>query len=226
MSLSHDAAQSLEDEFFELDMSQSFNHDADQYLEDNEFFDMFFEDPPPSESAFVNDFVSVGSGSLYHPYTDIFTLEVAIIGVLRIPGLYSYAIRLDYTQEQRLWLAGQGLQFEGAVLNHRVHLFFERLYEQWFCTWAPDDTVHTENNPDRKRADKEQRKIEIFTLYIMCLHRRWIEVGLPPEGWTTGMVYAKLDELEDMITEKYMEVRHYFVPPLGSDSDSNDESPY
>ncbi|KAK0462321.1 uncharacterized protein EV420DRAFT_1181512 [Desarmillaria tabescens] len=41
----------------------------------------------------------------YHPYNDLHTLKVRIIGVLRIPGLYEYAIRLEYTPEQRLWLA-------------------------------------------------------------------------------------------------------------------------
>ncbi|KAK0462682.1 hypothetical protein IW261DRAFT_1576337 [Armillaria novae-zelandiae] len=212
---SHGAAQSFKDEFFDLDVPRNLGLCSDWYSEDSMFFDMFFEDPPPSESAFVNNFVPFGSGSLYHPYTDISTLEVAIIGVLRVPGLYSYAIRLDYTQEQRLWLARQDLQFEGAVLDRRVHLFFECLYKQWFCTWASDDvTMHTESDPDHKRADREQRKIEIFTLYIMSLHHRWIELSSPPEGWMTCMVYAKLDELEDMITEKYMEVRHYFMPLL------------
>ncbi|KAK0496157.1 hypothetical protein EDD18DRAFT_1169064 [Armillaria luteobubalina] len=214
MALSYDPAQCFEGEFINLDMPQNPGRRTNEYLEDSMFFDMFFEDPPPSESAFVKNFVSFGSGSLYHPYTDIFTLEVAIIGVLRIPGLYRYAIRLHYTREQRLWLASQDLQFEGAVLDCRVNLFFEHLYEQWFCTWPPDDTVPTENDPDRKRADKEQQKIEIFTLYIMVLHHRWIELSSPPEGWMTRMVYAKLDELEDMITEKYMEVQHYFTPLL------------
>ncbi|KAK0472957.1 hypothetical protein IW261DRAFT_1570318 [Armillaria novae-zelandiae] len=158
MSPSHGAAQSFEDEFFDLDMPQILGLRSDWYLEDS----MFFEDSPPSESAFINNFISFGSGSLYHPYTDISTLEVAII-------------------EQRLWLVRQDLQFESAVLDRRVHLFFECLYEQWFCTWAPDDvTMHTENDPDHKRADSEQRKIEKFTLYIMSLHHRWIELSSLP----------------------------------------------
>ncbi|KAK0457086.1 uncharacterized protein EV420DRAFT_1644240 [Desarmillaria tabescens] len=61
------------------------------------------------------------------------------------------------------------------------------------------------------RADQEQRKIEIFTLYIMGLKNRWVENGPLPENWTLAGVFAKLDELEDMITQRFKEVKHYFV---------------
>ncbi|KAK0501814.1 hypothetical protein EDD18DRAFT_1101529 [Armillaria luteobubalina] len=47
------------------------------------------------------------SGGLHgcHPYLDVGTIEETIIGVLHIPRLYCYAIRLDYSTEQLLWLA-------------------------------------------------------------------------------------------------------------------------
>lgn len=44
----------------------------------------------------------------------------------------------------------------------------------------------------------------------MGLKNRWVN-GPPPENWTLSRVFAKLDELEDMITRWFKEVEHYFV---------------
>lgn len=44
----------------------------------------------------------------------------------------------------------------------------------------------------------------------MGLKNRWVN-GPPPENWTLSRVFAKLDELEDMITQRFKEVEHYFV---------------
>ncbi|KAK0237941.1 hypothetical protein EDD85DRAFT_952109 [Armillaria nabsnona] len=59
------------------------------------------------------------SGGLHgcHPYLDVGTIEDAIIGVLHIPGLYRYAIRLDYSSEQSSWLTDQGPLFESASIR-------------------------------------------------------------------------------------------------------------
>ncbi|SJL12497.1 uncharacterized protein ARMOST_15924 [Armillaria ostoyae] len=79
-----------------------------------------------------------------------------------------------------------------------------------FVATGPSHATQTAKEYKRMRADKEQRKIEIFTLYIMGLKNRWVN-GPPPENWTLSRVFAKLDELEDMITQRFKEVEHYFV---------------
>ncbi|KAK0216557.1 hypothetical protein EDD85DRAFT_962336 [Armillaria nabsnona] len=53
------------------------------------------------ESLFEDRSLLISPNVLYyHPYNDLHTLEAGIIGVLRIPGLYEYAIRLEYSDEQ------------------------------------------------------------------------------------------------------------------------------
>ncbi|KAK0434725.1 hypothetical protein EV421DRAFT_1909199 [Armillaria borealis] len=166
-------------------------------------FDSLFEDH-------VQNFTHFGS-LLFHPYTDLYNLDVAIIGVLPFPRLYEYAIRLDYSPEQRLWLADQTSRFEDAVLNNKVLLFFEQLWEEWFCQWpVHTNAVLTEREHQLQRADMEQRKIEIFTLYIMGLRNKWVD-NVPPQEWSLARVFAKLDELEEIITEHFFEVEHLFT---------------
>ncbi|PBL04066.1 hypothetical protein ARMGADRAFT_1022571 [Armillaria gallica] len=148
----------------------------------------------------------------YHPYNDVHTLDVAIIGVLHIPSIYEYAIRLDYSSDQRLWLTNRGPGFERAVRHNQVRHFFRRVWHDWFIEWliTASHTRMTAKEYKHLRADEEHRKIEIFTLYIMGLKNRWVN-GPPPENWTLSRVFAKLDELEDMITQRFKEVEHYFV---------------
>ncbi|PBK94131.1 hypothetical protein ARMGADRAFT_1079614 [Armillaria gallica] len=138
----------------------------------------------------------------------------AIIRVLPIPGLYEYAIRLDYSPEQRLWLAKCGPKFERAVCRNRVIPFFRQVWRDWFIEWPgaiQSTPTQTEKEFKQMRADEEHRKIEIFTLYIMGLKNRWIENGPPPQNWTQVRVFAKLHELEEMIMWQFKLVEHYFV---------------
>ncbi|KAK0478566.1 hypothetical protein EDD18DRAFT_1114161 [Armillaria luteobubalina] len=104
--------------------------------------------------------VTINGGGLHgcHPYRDIGTLDSTIIGVLPIPGLYQYAIRLEYSNQQHIWLEDQGLCLEHAVIDDHAGLFFEELYSHWFKKW-----------PAENRASEEQRKIELYTLCIMAL---------------------------------------------------------
>ncbi|SJL13209.1 uncharacterized protein ARMOST_16648 [Armillaria ostoyae] len=79
-------------------------------------FDYFFDFASFLDEASDNDFeihvehdpsaptISMGLHGC-HPYLNVGTIEETIIGVLRIPRLYRYAIRLDYSTEQLLWLA-------------------------------------------------------------------------------------------------------------------------
>ncbi|KAK0437739.1 uncharacterized protein EV420DRAFT_1769871 [Desarmillaria tabescens] len=88
----------------------------------------------------------------------------------------------------------------------------KHIWHEWFIEWPIErGATQTAKEYKQMRADQEQRKIEIFTLYIMGLKNRWVENGPPPENWTLAGVFTKLDELEDMITRQFKEVEHYFV---------------
>ncbi|KAK0478678.1 hypothetical protein EDD18DRAFT_1358090 [Armillaria luteobubalina] len=141
------------------------------------------------------------SGGLHgcHPYLDVGTIEETIIGVLRIPRLYCYAIRLDYSAKQLLWLADQGPLFESFVLADCSLTFFQCLYSQWFNKWQPIN-----------KAEREQQKIEIFTLFIMGLKYRWIDHGPKPSQWTTEQVFERLDHLEEIVMAEYEKISHVF----------------
>ncbi|SJL07094.1 uncharacterized protein ARMOST_10437 [Armillaria ostoyae] len=134
-----------------------------------------------------------------HPYLDVGTIEDVIIGVLPIPGLYRYAIRLDYSSEQFSWLADRGPLFESAVLTNCTLTFFKCLYLLWFEKWPTFD-----------EAEREQRKIEIFTLYIMGLKDRWIDHGPKPLQWTLVQVFKRLDWLEEIVTAEYDKISYVF----------------
>ncbi|KAK0463309.1 hypothetical protein IW261DRAFT_1576028 [Armillaria novae-zelandiae] len=170
------------------------------------FFDFAFfvnEDSDGAFEIYVKSDPSAPtiSGGLHgcHPYMDVGTIEEAIIGVLHIPRLYRYAIRLDYSAEQLLWLADRGPLFESVVLADCSVTFFQCLYLQWFNKWQPIDQV-----------EREQRKIEIFTLFIMGLKYRWIDYGPKPPQWTTEQVFERLDRLEEIVTAEYGKISHVF----------------
>ncbi|KAK0443018.1 uncharacterized protein EV420DRAFT_1726654 [Desarmillaria tabescens] len=159
------------------------------------------EDSDSDFEISIESSVPTISGDLHgcHPYLDVGSIEDLIIGVLPIPGLYHYAVRLDYSGEQLLWLADQGPLFESAVLADCTLTFFKCLYLLWFHKWPTVD-----------EAEREQRKIEIFTLYIMGLKYRWIDHGLKPRQWTIEQVFEKLDRLEEIITAEYDKISHVF----------------
>ncbi|KAK0238997.1 hypothetical protein EDD85DRAFT_951209 [Armillaria nabsnona] len=170
----------------------------------NDFLSFVTDSSPlPLDFCFddVDGSATINGGGLhgYHPYRDIGTLDCAIIGVLPIPGLYQYAVRLSYSDQQRTWLEEQGLFMELAVIVDRANLFFAGLYTQWFGKW-----------PSKNRADEEQRRIEIFTLCIMALKDRWIENGDLPDGWTQQIAFEKLDYLEGMVTQQYEAIAYVF----------------
>ncbi|KAK0493264.1 hypothetical protein EDD18DRAFT_1108056 [Armillaria luteobubalina] len=160
----------------------------------------------PSLLYFDFDFDDVGSvtingGGLHgcHPYRDIGTLDSAIIGVLPIPGLYQYAIHLEYSNQQCIWLEDQGLCLEYAVIADHAGLFFKELYSRWFKKW-----------PAENRASEEQRKIELYTLCIMVLRYKWVDNGTLLQGWMQQMVFTRLYQLEEMITQQYEMIAHVF----------------
>ncbi len=64
--------------------------------------------------------------------------------MLHIPRLYCYAIWLDYSTEQLLWLADQGPLFESVVLANCALTFFKCLYLQWFSKWPSADEAERE----------------------------------------------------------------------------------
>ncbi|KAK0435654.1 hypothetical protein EV421DRAFT_1740114 [Armillaria borealis] len=118
--------------------------------------------PPPLTMSFTFD----PDLFHYHRYNNIGDGSLSIIGVFSASSHHEYAIRLYYSKEQHLWLAECGPDFEQAVLTDVVLPFFEELYELYFAAW-----------PEDQSADKEQRKIEIFSLYIMGLKQMWLYHG-------------------------------------------------
>ncbi|SJL06440.1 uncharacterized protein ARMOST_09777 [Armillaria ostoyae] len=118
--------------------------------------------PPPLTMSFTFD----PDLFHYHRYNNIGDGSLSIIGVFSASSHHEYAIRLYYSEEQHLWLAECGPDFEQAVLTDAVLPFFEELYELYFAAW-----------PEDQSADKEQQKIEIFSLYIMGLKQMWLYHG-------------------------------------------------
>ncbi len=62
-----------------------------------------------------------------------------IIGIFSASSKHEYAIRMYYSEEQRLWLAEYGPAFEQAVLGHTVLPFFEGLCQEFFRAWPEDE---------------------------------------------------------------------------------------
>ncbi|SJL09553.1 uncharacterized protein ARMOST_12933 [Armillaria ostoyae] len=102
----------------------------------------------------------------YHRYNNIGDGSLSIIGVFSALLDHEYTIQLYYFEEQRLWLADCGPEFEQTILTDAVLPFFEELYEMYFAAW-----------PEDQSAEKEQRRIEIFLLYIMGLRQMWLYHG-------------------------------------------------
>ncbi|PBK62776.1 hypothetical protein ARMSODRAFT_980418 [Armillaria solidipes] len=149
----------------------------------------FVTDSSPLPLDFCFDDIDV-----CHLYRDLGTLDNAIIGVLPIPGLYQYAVRLEYSDQQRTWLEEQGLCMELAVIADCAELFFAGLYTQWFGKW-----------PSENRADEEQHRIiHFFPSY------KWIENRDLPDGWMQQMAFEKLDYLEGVITQQYEVIAYIF----------------
>ncbi|KAK0436075.1 uncharacterized protein EV420DRAFT_1487667 [Desarmillaria tabescens] len=138
----------------------------------------------------------------YHRYNSIGDGSLSIIGVFSASLNHEYAIRLYYSEEQRLWLAECGPAFEQAVLADTVLAFFEELYGLYFTAW-----------PEDQSPDKEQRKIEIFSLYIMGLKQMWLYHRRSPRRWDYASVIETLDDLEDIVTREFQKVRHVFGHP-------------
>ncbi|SJL15791.1 uncharacterized protein ARMOST_19296 [Armillaria ostoyae] len=147
----------------------------------------------------------------YHQYNRIGDGSRTIIGVFTGPVKHDYAVRLWYSLEQRLWLAEFGPAFEEAVLEHRVLPFFEKLYDSWFSSWPEDEFAMYVD--EECLADIEQRKIEIFTLYIMGLKHRWYFLKQAPDGLEDGKVLEILDNLEDIIRCEFRKICHVFGHP-------------
>ncbi len=80
-----------------------------------------------------------------------------IIGVFSASSKHEYAIRMYYSEEQRLWLAEYGPAFEQAVLGHTVLPFFEGLCQEFFRAWPEDEPEMLME--EERIADEEQRKI-------------------------------------------------------------------
>ncbi|PBK98132.1 hypothetical protein ARMGADRAFT_568989 [Armillaria gallica] len=137
----------------------------------------------------------------YHQYNRIGDESLNIIGVFSASSKHEYAIRMYYSEEQRLWLAEYGPAFEQAVLGHIVLPFFEGLCQEFFCAWPKDESEMLME--EERIADEEQRKIEIFTLYIMGLKQLWLYHQRAPDGWDYRMVIQQLDNLEDIITHEF-----------------------
>ncbi|KAK0421500.1 hypothetical protein EV421DRAFT_1985970 [Armillaria borealis] len=116
---------------------------------------------------------------------DANTPDEPLLGVLPVIGPYHYAVQYDYNEEQKLWLADGGPNFEKFVQSNRVLLYLERVYSRWFDRWGTDPAG---SDPTRNNLDEKQRKIELFSLYIMGLKHRWIDAGTPPSGWTNTKV--------------------------------------
>ncbi|SJL17743.1 uncharacterized protein ARMOST_21304 [Armillaria ostoyae] len=138
----------------------------------------------------------------YHRYNNIGDGSLSIIGVFSASLDHEYAIRLYYSEEQRLWLADCGLEFEQAVLTDAVLPFFEELYEMYFAAW-----------PEDQSAEKEQRRIEIFSLYIMGLRQMWLYHGRGPRRWDRATILETLDDLEDIVTRKFQKICYVFGHP-------------
>ncbi|KAK0437284.1 uncharacterized protein EV420DRAFT_1487185 [Desarmillaria tabescens] len=134
-----------------------------------------------------------------------------LLDMLPVIGPYHYAVQYDYSPEQQVWLADQGPTFEKAIQSNRILLYLERVYSRWFNRWPTESEAI---NPTRANLDKKQRKIELFSLYIMGLKHRWLDAGTPPDGWTNAMVYTKLEHLEDMIQD-YWGIQCVFVQIVG-----------
>ncbi|PBK64386.1 hypothetical protein ARMSODRAFT_1023250 [Armillaria solidipes] len=134
--------------------------------------------------------------------------RTAVVGVYHVPRVYNYAIRLEYAEEQIRWLDKLGPEFEAAVVKHRVLDFTRALYERWFKQWAersPEGIACVEGS-----SKVYQRKIEIFTSFIMGLHDRWIRQGLLLPDWSPSDAFDALDDLEDMITHEFWKIQPVF----------------
>ncbi|SJL00979.1 uncharacterized protein ARMOST_04293 [Armillaria ostoyae] len=137
----------------------------------------------------------------YHQYNRIGDDSLNIIGVFLASSKHEYAIQMYYSEEQRLWLAEYGPAFEQAVLGHTVLPFYEGLCKEFFSAWPEDEAEMLME--EEQIADEEQRKIEIFMLYIMGLKQLWLYHQCALYGWDYRMVNQQLDDLEDIITREF-----------------------
>ncbi|KAK0491684.1 hypothetical protein IW261DRAFT_1622299 [Armillaria novae-zelandiae] len=141
------------------------------------------------------------------------TRNSTIIGIFLALSQHEYAIRLYYSLEQRNWLAGHGPAFERAVCQDRVLAFFDKLYLEYFRAWP--EVVSGEFMEESESLDKEQRKIEIFTLVIMGLKQLWFHSQRGLYCWDNRTILATIDGLEDIVTKQFQKIWHVFgIPPL------------
>ncbi|KAK0436510.1 hypothetical protein EV421DRAFT_1907850 [Armillaria borealis] len=146
----------------------------------------------------------------YHRYNRIGDGSLSIIGVFAASSEYEYAIRLYYSLEQRLWLAEFGPAFERAIYADTVLRFLDRIYEEYFSLWPENVSGGFTGGND---PDKEQRKIEIFMLFIMGLKQLWLYNHHGPHRWNCSAIIDVLDDLESMATREFQKIRHVFGHP-------------
>ncbi|KAK0488339.1 hypothetical protein EDD18DRAFT_1359600 [Armillaria luteobubalina] len=134
-----------------------------------------------------------------------------IIGVFWAVSQHEYAIQLYYSLEQHDWLARHGPTFQRVVYQDRVLVFFENLYLEYFVAWP--EVVSGESMEEIESPDKEQWKIEIFTLFIMGLKQLWYHGEQCPCNWDKRTILVALDGLEDIVTKQFQMIRHVFGTP-------------